>query len=167
MGLIGASSTPVATFPQMRRWIAIVARIPWQRNASATRWSKTSIVASELERVAQKRSRRFPNPLIATCNKAGRGAGKRRLKRALRRRRLKRKPRRALALARQPRKSSGTHREAIGRSTINVAPLPSTLSARTEPFILSSALRTSARPIPVPGYSSSRCRRWNNLKICS
>ena len=53
----------------------------------------------------------------------------------------------------------------FGNWILNVAPSPSRLCAQTRPPMRSTALRTSASPMPVPGYWSSRCRRWKILKM--
>ena len=46
-------------------------------------------------------------------------------------------------------------------------PLPGSESRQTRPFMRSTAFFTMARPMPVPGYSLSRCMRWNMRKIFS
>src|SRR6185436_7365122 len=50
---------------------------------------------------------------------------------------------------------------ALASSTQNRLPCWNWDSTPTRPPIRSAALRTLARPIPVPGYSSAPCRRSN------
>src|SRR5690606_21449021 len=52
------------------------------------------------------------------------------------------------------------HSQRVSRVKENVAPVPGRASAHTRPPWRSTMRRTSARPTPVPSYSSSRCRRW-------
>src|SRR5512133_2383756 len=57
--------------------------------------------------------------------------------------------------------------EPRGSWTQKRLPLPGSESRQIWPPVRSRDLRTRAKPMPVPEYSSGRCKRWNMPKIFS